>query len=105
MRWVCMHPSGRGKYGHDDLAGNVWEWVLDWYTESIQDGPCHQDVDSSMIRDAMADCANLHGGDWRGQRGGSFLNGPLDQTSFSRSAGDPTRSGNASGFRCARDPK
>jgi formylglycine-generating enzyme required for sulfatase activity len=28
---VGTHPSGRGPYGHDDLAGNVWEWIEDDY--------------------------------------------------------------------------
>ena len=28
---VGAHPSGRGPYGHDDLAGNVWEWLEDEY--------------------------------------------------------------------------
>ena len=28
---VATHPSGRGPYGHDDLAGNVWEWSDDDY--------------------------------------------------------------------------
>ena len=28
---VGSHPSGRGPYGHDDLAGNVWEWMEDEY--------------------------------------------------------------------------
>jgi len=28
---VGTHPSGRGAYGHDDLAGNVWEWMQDEY--------------------------------------------------------------------------
>jgi formylglycine-generating enzyme required for sulfatase activity len=28
---VGSHPSGRGPYGHDDLVGNVWEWVEDEY--------------------------------------------------------------------------
>ena len=28
---VGIHPAGRGPYGHDDLAGNVWEWVEDSY--------------------------------------------------------------------------
>jgi len=28
---VGTHPIGRGPYGHDDLAGNVWEWLDDDY--------------------------------------------------------------------------
>jgi formylglycine-generating enzyme required for sulfatase activity len=28
---VGTHPDGRGPYGHDDLAGNVWEWMEDEY--------------------------------------------------------------------------
>jgi formylglycine-generating enzyme required for sulfatase activity len=28
---VGTHPMGRGPYGHDDLAGNVWEWMEDAY--------------------------------------------------------------------------
>ena len=24
-------PKGNGKYGQADLAGNLWEWNLDWY--------------------------------------------------------------------------
>jgi formylglycine-generating enzyme required for sulfatase activity len=28
---VGTHTAGRGPYGHDDLAGNVWEWIEDEY--------------------------------------------------------------------------
>ena len=28
---VGTHAKGRGQYGHDDLAGNVWEWMEDLY--------------------------------------------------------------------------
>jgi len=28
---VGTHPAGRGPYGHEDLAGNVWEWLEDEY--------------------------------------------------------------------------
>jgi formylglycine-generating enzyme required for sulfatase activity len=28
---VGAHPTGKGPYGHDDLAGNVWEWIDDDY--------------------------------------------------------------------------
>jgi formylglycine-generating enzyme required for sulfatase activity len=28
---VSSKPAGRGPYGHDDVAGNVWEWMEDDY--------------------------------------------------------------------------
>jgi formylglycine-generating enzyme required for sulfatase activity len=28
---VGSRPKGKGPYGHDDLAGNVWEWIDDDY--------------------------------------------------------------------------
>jgi formylglycine-generating enzyme required for sulfatase activity len=28
---VGTHPAGRGAFGHEDLAGNVWEWMQDEY--------------------------------------------------------------------------
>lgn len=28
---VGTHPLGKGPYGHDDLTGNVWEWLDDDY--------------------------------------------------------------------------
>ena len=28
---VGSTPAGNGKWGHADLAGNVWQWLFDWY--------------------------------------------------------------------------
>jgi formylglycine-generating enzyme len=54
---VGTKPLGDGRWGQSDLAGNVFEWVLDWY--GTYPNPC-------------MDCANLKAGDVRMFRGGDF---------------------------------
>jgi formylglycine-generating enzyme required for sulfatase activity len=36
---VGSYPVGASPYGALDMAGNVWEWVADWYDEGYYGGP------------------------------------------------------------------
>jgi formylglycine-generating enzyme required for sulfatase activity len=36
---VGAHPAGKSPFGAEDLAGNVWEWTADLYTESYTAAP------------------------------------------------------------------
>jgi formylglycine-generating enzyme len=83
---VGTKPAGDGRWGHSELAGNVWKWMLDL------DGP---------YESGCTDCANLTVGSFHSIRGGSFYNGfPSLRTGFRYSTSSP-RYYNI-GFRCAR---
>jgi len=84
---------GGGLWGQLDLAGNIWEWDLDWWSTQYV-SPC-------------ADCARftaLAGFSYRALRSGeahsltSFLLPPSGNHS------DPSGHSNLTGFRCARTP-
>lgn len=83
-------PKGDGKFGHADLAGNVWEWSLDRYVDPFV-VPCD-------------DCANLAAAPYRVVRGGGFSSNSGELSTRYRYGASPTAQNPAYGVRCARDP-
>jgi formylglycine-generating enzyme required for sulfatase activity len=86
---VGTATSGAGLWGQLDLAGNVWEWNLDWYATYVN--PC-------------ADCANLAATTWRVGRGGDFYQVTSYLLSPYRGGIIPSYRNDSVGFRCARTP-
>jgi sulfatase modifying factor 1 len=86
---VGQTPAGIARWGHLDMAGNVWEWVLDVY--------------AAYPSGAVTDYAKTDDVPTRVMRGGGYDSnfGEL-RTSNRESKGAGNRSDNL-GFRCARD--
>lgn len=88
---VGSKPAGDGRWGQSDLAGNVWEWNLDWYAAQYAN-PC-------------MDCADVTVASNRIIRGGSYQdNLNFLRATYRYSGVVPTGRGGNVGFRCARAP-
>lgn len=86
--------KGQSPYGAYDLAGNLYEWVMDWYGEDY------------YLNFAGTPAINPRGpaeGTAKVQRGGSYVNSPYRLRSSFRTKGDPTEQNPNVGFRCAQD--
>lgn len=87
---VGSFPEGRTPDGIDDLAGNVQEWVYDWFAQEYP----------------QADAVNPRGpdnGDRRVVRGGSYVHGRPWLRGAARDREPPGERASWIGFRCARD--
>jgi formylglycine-generating enzyme len=90
---VGSKPAGAGKWGHLDLIGSVWEWILDSPNDSklppVQ--PCN-------------DCASLGVSNYRSIRGGSWPEDASYQSSTRRVSDPADSSWYNVGIRCAHTP-
>jgi formylglycine-generating enzyme required for sulfatase activity len=89
---VGMFEEGMSPYGIYDMAGNVWEWVSDWY-----------DQDYYTYSPSKNPTGPLKG-ESKVIRGGSWGSGPKDLRSADRDTHVPSARGLGTGFRCAKTP-
>jgi formylglycine-generating enzyme required for sulfatase activity len=87
---VGQFEAGRSRFGPYDVAGNVWEWVADWYA------PYSPEKKTNPTGPDTGDKKVIRGGAWNGSYT-SWL-----RPSF-RYAQDPTAMSYGIGFRCAAD--
>jgi formylglycine-generating enzyme required for sulfatase activity len=86
---VGSFPSGASPYGALDMAGNVWEWVADWYDEDYySDSPYENPTGPSS-------------GIERTQRGGAWIDNESWVRTTVRHATSPGVRCDDLGFRCA----
>ena len=86
---VGSFPNGTSPYGVLDMAGNVLEWVADWYSETYY---AHSPNSNPLGPDS---------GVYRVARGGSWYTMNDFAFSTSRAMGYPATSEVGGGFRCA----
>lgn len=91
---VGTYADGTNRWGHSDLAGNLWEWTLDYY-----DATYYQSIGT------CANCASLADTTPRVIRGGGYTSSVNAFRSTARTSKPPNKIDPYQGIRCVRIPK
>jgi formylglycine-generating enzyme required for sulfatase activity len=91
---VGSYSAGISPFGIYDMAGNVSEWVADWYGENYY----------ATLGENAFNPLGPSRGQYRVLRGGAWTSGDESARSDYRSHNEPGRSYNYLGFRCALTP-
>lgn len=94
---VSGRPAGAGPFGHQDLAGHVWEWCLDTWEDKYPE----------MTGVDVNPCRQVSGAAPRVVRGGSWLLRPRSLRAAYRDWWHPGLRVDYLGFRvcCLREPE
>lgn len=84
---VGSYPEGISPYGALDMAGNVWEWVFDWFQPTYSSAPATNPVGPASSK-------------YRTIRGGSWANPSAGVRIVQRDGVRPDLALDTLGFRC-----
>jgi formylglycine-generating enzyme required for sulfatase activity len=88
---VGIYEKGKSPYGIYDVAGNVWEWVSDWYqVDYYSHSPTHNPKGPKT-------------GKYKAVRSSGWQGETPQMRVFTRIKSLPTDRNNSTGFRCAQD--
>lgn len=90
---VGSYPAGQSPYGVHDMAGNVFEWVADWYDSHYYE----HSPEKNPMGPATGDRKVVRGSGWPSET-------PVVRI-FTRFPSDPKVRNESTGFRCAMDAK
>ncbi len=93
---VGSYPAGASFYGVYDMAGNVAEWISDWYGERHYEERANQGLAVNPKGPVAGQLKVLRGGSWNSV--------PFFSRAVHRQAEDPKSFQRWVGFRCVEDP-